>query len=217
MSQENRFIRQLDIIPPEKLNFPITVLGAGAIGSASIVTLAKMGCPDITVWDGDILKEINIPSQLHKPSMIGRLKTDALAELVHELTEVAIKQVPRRYSGQRLEGLVIACVDNMTCRLKVWKRARLNQKIPLLIDARMGAEFARIYAIYPTNPRDMDFYEHNLYQSKEAERLPCSGRSIIYCPAIIAGYIALLVKQYAASQPLPREVLVDLPSFLLQT
>ncbi|MCD6298918.1 MAG: ThiF family adenylyltransferase [Deltaproteobacteria bacterium] len=213
---QNRFLRQLEIVPPEKLAFPITVIGAGAIGSATVVTLAKMGCSDITVWDADTLEDVNIPNQLCKPAMISRPKVEALAELVDELTEVRIKQINRRYMGQRLKGVVIVTVDNMTTRQKVWKRAKLNRKISLLIDARMGAEFARIYAIYPTNIRDADFYEQNLYSNEDAEHLPCSARSIIYCPTVIAGYIALLVKQHAVGQPIPREVLIDLPNLLLQ-
>ncbi len=40
----NRFLRQLDILAPGKLSFPIAVIGAGAMGSATVVTLAKMGC-----------------------------------------------------------------------------------------------------------------------------------------------------------------------------
>ena len=213
---QNRFLRQLDIVPPEKLSFPVTVIGAGAIGSATVATLAKMGCSDITVWDADTLEDINIPNQLCKPAMISRPKVEALAELVDELTEIQIKQVNRRYMGQGLKGVVIVTVDNMTTRQKVWKRVKLNRKIPLLIDARMGAEFARLYAIYP-NDYDVDLYEQNLYSGEDAEHLPCSARSIIYCPTVIAGYIALLVKQHALSRPITREVLIDLPNLLLQT
>jgi len=214
---QNRFSRQLDIVPPEKLSFPVTVIGAGAIGSATVVTLAKMGCSDITVWDGDTLEEVNIPNQLCKPSLMGKPKVKALTELVYELTEVQIKQVNRRYAGQNLEGVVIATVDNMASRKNVWKRAKLNTKIPLLIDARMGAEFARIYAVCPTNIEQTDFYQQNLYSNNEAEHLPCSARSIIYCPMVIAGFIALLVKKYAVNQPLPKEILIDFPNLLLQT
>lgn len=214
---QNRFIRQLDIVPPEKLAFHITVIGAGAIGSAAVLMLAKMGCSDITVWDSDTLEEVNIPNQLCKPSLMGKPKVEALTELVYELTEVQIKQVNRRYAGQNLEGVVIATVDNMAGRKNVWKRAKLNQKIPLLIDTRMGAEFARIYAVHPMDVADADFYEENLYSANEAERLPCSARSIIYCPMVVAGLIALLVKQYAIGKPLRREILIDLPNLLLQT
>jgi molybdopterin/thiamine biosynthesis adenylyltransferase len=214
---QNRFLRQLDIVSPEKLTFPITVIGAGAIGSAAVVTLAKMGCSNITVWDVDILEDVNIPNQLCKPSLVGRPKVEALAELVYELTDIKIKQVNRRYMGQSLEGVVIVAVDNMTTRQKVWKRAKLNQKIPLLVDARMGAEFARIYAIHPTNVDEVEFYQQNLYGTGETEHLPCSARSIIYCPMVVAGFIALLVKKHAMSQLLQKEILIDLPNLLLQT
>jgi len=214
---QNRFLRQLDIVPPEKLGFPITVIGAGAIGSAAVIALAKMGCSDITVWDADTLEEVNIPNQLCLVSMIGVSKVEALAKLVYELTEVQIKWIRQRYIGQRLEGVVIVTADNMACRQNVWKRARLNQKIPLVIDARMGAEFARIYAIHPTNVEEADFYGQNLYSNIEAEHLPCSARSIIYCPMVVAGFISLLVKKYAVNQPLPKEILIDLPNLLLQT
>jgi len=111
---QNRFLRQLDIVPPEKLSFPITIIGAGAIGSATVVTLAKMGCSNITVWDGDTLEDVNVPNQICKPSMTGRPKVEALAELVYELTEVQIKQIHRRYTGQRLEGVVIVTVDSLS-------------------------------------------------------------------------------------------------------
>lgn len=114
-----------------------------------------------------------------------------------------------------LKGVVIITVDNMTCRQNVWKRAKLNQKIPLLIDARMGAEFARIYAIHPTNIDEADFYDENLYSNDEAERLPCSARSIVYNPTVTAGLIALQVKKFATGESLRKEILLDLPGLAL--
>jgi hypothetical protein len=212
---EARFQRQLDIVSPEQLAFPIVVIGAGAIGSATVIALAKMGCSDITVWDDDILEGHNIPNQLCKPSMVGQPKVEALKELTLELTEVAIKAENRRYRGQKLRGLVIAAVDSMDARQVIWKRVKLDVDVPLLIDARMGAEFARLYATHPCRPEEIDFHEANLYSSAQAERLPCSARSIIYCPTVVAGFIALLVKQHAIGKSLPRELLLDLPSFTL--
>lgn len=212
---QNRFMRQLDIVSPEKLAFPITVIGAGAIGSATVLNLAKMGCSNITVWDDDVLNEHNIPNQMCNPSMIGRPKIEALADLVLQLTETIIAQDFRKYGGQALEGVVVVAVDNMSTRQAVWKRVRGSHKVPLLIDTRMGAEFARIYSVQPDQPEDGEFYEQNLYTNDEAERLPCSARSIIYCPAVIAGLVALQVKRYATNQPTRREILFDLPNLQL--
>ena len=210
-----RFQRQLDIVSPEQLAFPIVVIGAGAIGSATVVTLAKMGCSHITVWDDDILEEVNVPNQLCKPSMVGRPKLEALRELTEDLTGVLIKAEYRRYRGQKLRGVVIAAVDSMDARLAVWKRVKLDPEVPLLIDARMGAEFARIYATRPCDPSDIDFYEQNLYGSSAAERLPCSARSVVYCPTVVAGFIGTFVKDHATGEELPLEVLLDLPSFMI--
>ena len=81
----------------------------------------------------------------------------------------------------------------MEARQEVWKRVKMNRKIPLLIGARMGAEFARIYSSHPINADEADFYEENLYAGGEAECLPRSARAIIYCPTIIAAFIVLTV------------------------
>jgi hypothetical protein len=211
----SRFLRQLDILPPEKLSFPITVIGAGAIGSAAVVTLAKMGCSHLTVWDDDILTEHNVPNQLCALDAVGYPKVEALATLVIELTGTSIQTRRERYRGQRLDGVVIAATDNMQARQEVWRRAKMNPSVPLLIDARMGAEFARIYTIHPSNLDEADFYESNLHSDDEAERLPCSARAIFYCPIIVAGLIALQAKAHATGTKVAREILFDLPRLQL--
>lgn len=210
-----RFLRQLDILPPEKLQFPIVVIGAGAIGSATVVTLAKMGCSNITVWDHDSLEEHNVPNQLCRLDAVGQPKVVALAQLTADLTGIALKTIHAPYRGQRLQGVVVVATDNMAARQEVWKRVKLDPAVPLLIDARMGAEFARVYAVHPCDADAGEFYEGNLYAAEEAERLPCSARAIIYCPTIIGGLIALQVKTHAVGIPPRREILFDLPRLRL--
>lgn len=129
----------------------------------------------------------------------------------HDLTGVTLKTLAAPYRGQKLRGVVIAAVDSMTVRQEIWKRVRLDRDVALLIDPRMGAEVARIYSVRPTDPDGIAFYDENLYTAQEAERLPCSARAIIYCPTIIGGIIALIVKAHALGQPLRREILFDLP------
>ena len=205
-----RFMRQADICPPEKLQFLIQVIGAGAIGSATVLTLAKMGCGNITVHDHDILEEHNLPNQIAKPSCLGRPKVEALKELVLELTEVEIEAIAEKYKNQPLKGVIISAVDDMRTRKVIWKNVKLNPQVNLLIDPRMGAEFARIYVIKPCSMEDIEFYEANLYSEKESEHLPCSARSIIYCPGAVGNLGALVVKNFALSQCLPKEILFDL-------
>ena len=209
------YLRQLDILPPEKLAFPLVVIGAGAIGSAAVVTLAKIGCSDVTVWDDDLLEEVNVHNQLCKAFRVGSPKVEALKELVEELTGTTIQAEYRLYQGQRLQGVVVAAVDSMDVRKAIWKRVRLNFQVPLFLDARMGAEFARLYALRPTDLDAVGFYETNLYGSEEAEPLPCSGRAIVYCPTVIGGMIAALIARHVRGEHVPLEMLVDLRSFQL--
>ena len=207
--ESNRFWRQLDLCPPDKLTFPITVIGAGAIGSAAVITLAKMGCSDITVWDEDVLAEHNVPNQMCLLGRVGQPKVAALAELVEMLTGTQIKPVSSNYRGQRLEGVVISAVDSMTARQLIWKSVKLKKSVTLFIDARMGAEILRLYTLRPVDLDACEFYEQNLYGSDEAEQLPCSARSIIYCPSVAGALIAAQVKAFAVGELIHREVLFD--------
>jgi len=207
---DQRFWRQMDICPPDSLKFPITVIGAGAIGSAVVLCLAKMGCSKITVFDPDALEPHNVPNQVCKPSCVGRKKVEALAELVKDLCDVEITPRPTRYVGQPLKGVVIAAVDNMDTRSLVWRKVRGSPSVDRLIDARMGAEVGRVHTVRPCDPDAAPAYEQTLYPSAEAEQLPCSARAIVYCPTALAAVVAGLVKRHALGQPVPAEVFLDL-------
>ena len=213
--ENNRFWRQLDICSPDKLKMNIVVIGAGAIGSATVVNLAKMGCSNITVYDEDDLAEHNFPNQMALPEYVGFPKVDALAKLVEMLTGIQIKPVSSHYRGQRLEGVVISAVDSMTARGMIWKSCKLKKSVTLFIDARMGAEILRLYALRPVDLDACEFFEQNLYASDEAEELPCSARSIIYCPAVAGALIAATVKAHAMGQTVKRELLFDIPRMRL--
>jgi tRNA A37 threonylcarbamoyladenosine dehydratase len=74
----NKYLtRQSDLIPEAILSTPITVVGAGAIGSFTVLTLAKMGFNNITVFDDDEIDFVNINNQFYRISDIGKKKVDA--------------------------------------------------------------------------------------------------------------------------------------------
>ena len=47
MNDNRKYSRQLDLVMPSDLNFPILIVGAGGIGSWATLALAKMGCSNI--------------------------------------------------------------------------------------------------------------------------------------------------------------------------
>ncbi|MBI5166791.1 MAG: ThiF family adenylyltransferase [candidate division NC10 bacterium] len=202
--------RQMDIVKEEALEAPIVVIGCGGIGSFVILALAKMGCSTLTIYDDDRVEEHNIPNQLYRLEDIGRPKVEALAGVVKAYTGLSLEARPERFDGQRPQGMVISAVDSMQARRRIWDRSvRYRAGVPLYIDARMGAEVARIYTVQPADPDDVRFYEATLHGDEEALRLPCTAQAIIYTGFSIAGLIANQVKKFVMGEALKREIIFD--------
>jgi len=81
----NRFIRQQDAVNMDRLSkLPITLIGAGSIGSTTAVWLGKMGIQDICVFDDDKVEEHNWSNQMFRASDIGKPKGQALFDVMRE-------------------------------------------------------------------------------------------------------------------------------------
>ena len=125
MNTQERYRRQLDILPPDRLaKLNVTIIGCGAVGSFTCLTLAKMGVTDITVYDGDSVEEHNLPNQWYRPDHVGWNKTDALYDVIYDFTELELKAHARHYTREPLTGIVICCVDSMDARLKIWREVK---------------------------------------------------------------------------------------------
>ncbi len=212
------FWRQLDIVSESELQIPITVIGAGGIGSPVCLALAKMGCGQLAVYDDDTVEMHNLPNQLYRIADLGKPKVAALAEIVQAFTGTAIATHAERVDGQRLAGLIVSGVDSMAARRQIWEQTvRYKPGVRLYIDARMGAEVCRIYTVRPVDPDDVRLYEATLYSDDEAEDEPCTARSIIYNVLPVAGLVANQVKKYVKGELLSREIVMDLKTLILFT
>ncbi len=191
-----RFIRQQGILPHDKLSaLKVTVIGCGAVGSFTCLTLAKMGITDIEVYDGDKVEEHNLPNQWYRPDHVGMNKTDALWDILVDFTGVELKAHDRHYDRDALRGLVISCVDSMDTRMAIWREVK-KLKPDLYLDARMGAEVGKVLPVTPSDPASCRHYEEDLYPSTEALPAPCTAKATIYCAAGLAAYVGAMVGAY---------------------
>ena len=194
------FMRQLDLANPTKLQIPITIIGAGAIGSHVAVALAKMGCGDLTIWDKDVVSEHNYPNQLFLHEMNGEitenlLKVDVLKATVYQLSGVEITPIPAFYKDTFLEGIVISGVDSMEVRHEIWNAVKFQPAIRRYIDGRMGGQVGQLFHLNPNDIDQVEWYEKNLPTDAETSELPCTARSICYTEFGMAAMIASLVRQ----------------------
>ena len=160
---ENRFLRQQDIVDPRKLaTANVTIIGCGAVGSFTALTLAKMGIGSITVFDPDSVEEHNIPNQFYRLDDIGRKKVDTISAIIGEFEKTQIIAKPRLYSKQPLDGIVISAVDSMDARKKIWDGIVSQKGVALYLDSRMASQVIQLYSYMPGDPFSRKAYEATL-------------------------------------------------------
>lgn len=198
----SEFLRQLDILAPEAIaGVPFTIIGAGAIGSFTCLTLAKMGAQTIQVFDHDVVEPHNFANQWYGPKHVGMKKVDALKGLVQDLTGAEIQTRGRKYIKFPLKGVVICAVDSMDTRMKIWKQV-LKHRPAIYIDGRMGAEVGNVFCVDMRSKEDQLAYEEQLFPSSEALQAPCTAQSTMYCAAGLASYIGAQVSAHLNERPM---------------
>ncbi|TSC68934.1 MAG: sulfur carrier protein ThiS adenylyltransferase [Parcubacteria group bacterium Gr01-1014_66] len=217
------FSRQLDILPPQTLVYPIHCIGLGGIGSNVAFYLRKMGFSQFFLWDDDRVEAHNIPSQHFYSSHVGDLKTQAMkSELEAALdADCRIDQYGRFSRSHNLYGIVIAGVDSMASREEIWRSVQKSQYlVPLYIDGRIGVEwdeergrvtgeFIEIFTIVPGRMGDRELYEEHLFTDEEASPLRCTAQAVAYIGAFMAGFIGANVRKWLMRVAYHRYVLYD--------
>jgi hypothetical protein len=210
--------RQLDLVRPEDLGTPVSVVGVGGIGSPTALALAKMGCRRLTLYDPDVVAAHNLPNQLYRLRDVGRPKTEALAELLGDFVDGEVHPIAEAVDGQRLEGIVVAAVDSMASRRAIWTQSvRFRGTVPLYVDARMGAQVCRVLTVRPTDPDDVRFYESTLHSDEAALDEPCTAQAIVYTAFGVAALIANQVRRFVVGEPVEPDIILDFVTLTLLT
>jgi hypothetical protein len=196
--QKQKFLaRQLDLIPMEVLNREITIIGAGAIGSFTALSLAKIGFENITVIDFDEIDDANMNCQFYRIKDIGKPKVQALQEIIKDFTGVEITARNEKYESGIFNGILITAVDSMAVRKLIWDNHKeISLGTNLFIDPRMSIESALCYAMKPFSQDDIDSYEKTLYTDENAEAERCTNKSVMYTVLGISAHVAKIVKDF---------------------
>ena len=186
------FLHQLDIADPSQFKHkPVTVIGAGGIGAATVIALAKTGFENITVYDFDTVEEHNLPNQL-LPMWVGDqdtlqwAKTTTLFHLVHDLADISITPIHECYTDQPLGKIVIPAVDSLNVRRSIWAQVQQSMDTLFFLDGRMAITSMDLYAIEVMDEEAVNRYTESL--TGESEELPCTARATMFNSFIIAGH-----------------------------
>ena len=192
MSNEERYSRQKDIVPAERIAAcKATVIGVGAIGRQVALQLTAIGIPWLQLVDFDVVEESNLASQGYLEEDLGELKVEATAELCGKINSSAeIQVLPRRFRRSvEVGNVVFCCVDSIQVRQLIW--GAVGEEVLFFCDGRMSAEVLRILTACDSDSRY--HYPKTLFAAEEAYAGSCTAKTTIYCANIAAG---LMVSQF---------------------
>ena len=138
-----------EFLDPSTIRERVHIIGCGAIGSTLAENLARFGFTKITLYDFDKVEPHNIANQMFTSKDIGKLKVDAVKEMIMNINPDAEKDIkinPDGWCGQRLAGYVFLCVDNIDLRRQIVTENKTNPHIKAMFDFRMGLTDAQHFA-----------------------------------------------------------------------
>lgn len=203
--------RHQELFEPYNFNTPVTIIGAGATGSWIALSLAKLGIEDIAVWDFDKVEAHNIPNQSYGLPNVGFPKVTALQGDIERDTGTVIKAINRKFTNQRLSGIVIMQVDSMSERKRIWEGSiKMKPSVKLLIETRLGMDCGRVYNVEPTNLEHIKKYEQTFYSDEGSEVSACGhSLSVISSALGISAWCVRQLINFHNNVELDNEILID--------
>lgn len=211
MDIDDRYSRQRDIVPPERLAAcRATVVGVGAIGRRVALQLAAIGISRLQLVDFDLVEPSNLASQGFLEADLGRLKVEATAELCRQIQrDLKIQLVPKRFGRSMPVGnVVFCCVDSIETRRLIWQS--VQNRIDFFCDGRMAAEVLRVVTASDSDSHRQ--YPDTLFRAEEAHAGSCTAKTTIYSANVAAGLMLSQFTKWLRHLPVDHDIHVNLLS-----
>ena len=138
-----------DFFQPDTVNGRIHIIGCGSVGSTLAELLVRNGLTKLTLWDFDHVEPHNISNQMFRHQDIGRLKTEALRDLLLEINPEAEEDIEIQsegWTGKLLSGYLFLCVDNIDLRREIVEKHMDSPYVKAVFDFRTLLTSAQHYA-----------------------------------------------------------------------
>ena len=211
MSIDQRYSRQRDIVPPDRLAAcKVTVVGVGAVGRQVALQLSAMGVSWLQLVDFDVVEPSNLASQGYLEDDLGRPKAEATADLCGQINHLLeVHGVCGRFRRSMQIGDVLFCaVDSIDARRLIWDVVK--GKVGFFADGRMTAEVVRVLAA--CDPASRDHYPGTLFSAEEAHAGSCTAKTTIFTANITAGLMIEQFTRWLRGLPVDADVQLNLLS-----
>lgn len=151
--------KSFEYFNPMSVKAKCHIIGCGSVGSTVAELLARLGVTKFVLYDFDLVEPHNIANQMFVHSDTKSPKVDAVKRIITAVNpeaESSIEICPEGYTGQRLNGYVFLCVDNIDLRREICQKNRMNRTIKAVFDFRTRLEDAQHYAADWADMRQVD-------------------------------------------------------------
>ena len=141
--------KSYEFFKPEMLKGRVHILGCGSVGSTVAELLARFGITEISLYDFDDVEPHNLANQMFTTEHLFKNKAECVADMICKINPDAkddLKIYKEGYTGQKLNGYVMLCVDNIDLRRKIVTDNKYNPNIKAMFDFRTRLTDAQHYA-----------------------------------------------------------------------
>jgi hypothetical protein len=164
----------------------IHIIGCGSVGSTVAELLARFGLTNVSLYDFDIVEEHNLANQMFTTKNLYKPKVEGVYDRWVEINPEAartIKLYGDGWTGQKLNGYVFLCVDNIELRKKIVEENKYNINIEAMFDFRTALDTAQHYAAdWSKHESVKALLETMDFTHEEAEKnVPVSACKVAMC------------------------------------
>ena len=214
----------LEFFDATKYNIAYHVVGCGAIGSHVCEELARLGVPEVHIYDFDTVNAHNITNQMFRFNDIGASKVDACYDAMKAINPDMIIHTHEKGLTEPyvINGICILCVDDIDLRRTIVKANYYNPYCKAFLDFRMRLTDAQHYFAAGNNQFEKDtLLETMNFSHEEAhEATPQSAcgveLSVVYTvKAITAFGMANMVKWLQERDDYKTMAIVNMDTFTI--
>lgn len=162
--------KSYEFFQPDKCDSRIHIIGCGSVGSTLAELLVRYGLTKITLYDFDNVEPHNLANQMFDSSDINEPKVHAVANHLYDINPDIVddlKLVATGWTGQKLNGYVFLCVDNIDLRREIVEQNMNNPFIRAMFDFRTRLTDAQHYAADWSDPKQKEAFLASMQFSHE--------------------------------------------------
>lgn len=210
--------KSYEYFQPEKDTARVHIIGCGSVGSTVAENLARSGVTKFTLWDFDTVEKHNIVNQMFTQKDVGKLKVEALKDIILAINPEAeddIELQPKGWRGKMLSGYIFLCVDNIDLRREIVQKHMDSTFVKAVFDFRTRLEDAQHYAAdWSDQKMKTDLLNSMNFSHEEAkEETPVSACNVTLgvCPTvrIICAYGVANFMNFVKGKPIKKMILAD--------